>query len=450
MQHITLFDYILLPLYIALFYWRVKKTANAYSSADLKKFMVTAFALRMFGTIAYSMVVQYYYGYGDSFTYYDGGDFFTQQINKDSSSISYLFSSFTDSLDWYNSSSVEAGSSGFFATPENNMVMRISAVLSYLSFNKFLIISLFFGFFSFWGQWKLFLVFDDINKQRNRKLLAYAILYSPSLWFWGSGLLKDSICLGAIGFIIHILYKFFAKRKFSLFDLLSLVFFIFLITMVKPYITNIVCVGIVVMLFSLFLKTIKNKILRLFFLLISIMMTGVLLYASNFAEQINEMTEESVMQIQQFQHNYQSVNDSEETSKAGYGLGELGSSVGSLILKSPLVIFTCLFRPFLWESGKAIILFTSLESLMVFISTLFVMVKMGIISFFRAIFTTPHLLFCFTISMLFALIIGFTTFNFGTMVRYKIIFLPFYYFLLVNLYTNYIASKKQTAAAALP
>jgi hypothetical protein len=36
--------------------------------------------------------------------------------------------------------------------------------------------------------------------------------------------------------------------------------------------------------------------------------------------------------------------------------------------------------------------------------------------------------------MLFALIIGFTTFNFGTLIRYKIMLLPFYYFMLVAIF----------------
>ncbi|MEO7044609.1 MAG: hypothetical protein ABI091_04830, partial [Ferruginibacter sp.] len=117
-------------------------------------------------------------------------------------------------------------------------------------------------------------------------------------------------------------------------------------------------------------------------------------------------------------------------------------SLSSLILKSPYVVFSCMFRPFLWESRKVIILFTSLETTLALVLTIFVMFKVKIFNFFRVILTTPYLLFCFTISILFALIIGFTTFNFGTMIRYKIIFLPFYYFMLVNIYSNFRPVEK--------
>lgn len=442
-MYITILDYALLPLYLALFYWHVRKKANGYEEAELKKFLMVAFGLRMFGSFAYSMVVQYYYGYGDSFTYYDGGNFFREQININIDAVSYLFSSFKETEAWYDATSLDTYFSGYFSEPANNMVMRISAIISYLSFNSFLIISLFFGFFSFWGQWKLFMVFDNINKQRNRKLLAYAILYSPSIWFWGSGLLKDSICLGAVGFIVHILYKFFIKRKTSLIDLLLLGFLIFITNLIKPYIITIITIGIVVMFFSVFLKSFKNILARALLILIGIVMFVFILFTGNFVSQINKIAEESVASIQLFQKNYQISREMDESSQAGFGLGEMELTLGSLVLKSPVVIFTCLFRPFVWESRKIFILFTSFESLLVFLATIYVMFKIGFISFFKTIFITPHLLFCFTISMLFALIIGFTTFNFGTMIRYKIIFLPFYYFLVVNLYSTYSETRKK-------
>ena len=180
---ITPFDYVLALLYILLFYFIVKKKSRKYEP-DLKKYMVTAFFLRMLGSIAYSMLIYYYYGYGDSFKYFQGSEFITDQIKNDLSNASYLLASSKEAVEWYNMVIGDVGLSGYFAIPSAYLMMKISAVISFFSFNRFLIISLFFGFFSFVGQWKLFLVFDDINKHRHRKLIAYAILYTPSIWFW--------------------------------------------------------------------------------------------------------------------------------------------------------------------------------------------------------------------------------------------------------------------------
>lgn len=444
---ITLLDYILLPIYLLIFYLFTRRLANKLNNPELKKIMIRAFWLRMLGSFIYSMLVQYYYGYGDSFTFYVGGNFFRDQIANDIGAISYLFAPFDQMAEWYSSNSPTYGFTGYFSAPASNMVMRILTGISYLSFNAFLIISLFFGMFSFLGQWKLFMVFDRINSKRNRNLLAWAVLYSPSIWFWGSGILKDSICLGSLGLIIHLLHKIFVRKKFSLTNLLFLCVLIFITNVIKSYIITISIVSISIMFFALFLQSIKTKVVKYTLVVIAFLMFGVLFYVGDFTSQINELAAESIAQIEEFQKNYQTTSESDESSQAGFGIGDISTSPAGLVLKSPFVVFTCLFRPFIWESRKIFILFTSLETMLTLIFTLYIMFKMGIFNFFRKIFNSPYLLCCFVMTILFALIIGFTTFNFGTMIRYKIIFLPFFYFLLVNLYINYVLPKKKLAKA---
>lgn len=442
MQYITAIDYVLLPFYLVFFAWRVKRMSHKLETADLKKYIFIAFGLRMLGSVGYSMLIQYYYGYGDSFNFYKAGIFFTEQISENPSNISYLFSSFTDTSEWYNAISTDTSS--FFLTPSNNLVGRISGIVSYLCFNKYLIISLFFGFFSFMGQWKLFMVFDELNKSKNRKLLALAVLCAPSIWLWSSGLLKDSICLGAAGYMVHILYKFIVKKKFSVLDLLALLFLTYIVFIIKSYIISIFLAGFVIMGISVFFMSIRNKVIRAAAMLFTMAIITVVLYQLDFSDTITDATEKAIEQVKDFQHSYGMTENIEENSRAGFEIGEFDGSLNSILIKSPLAIFTCLFRPFPWESRKVIIFFASLESILVLIFTLFVMIRLGILRFFKTIFVTPHLLFCFSISIFFALIIGFTTFNFGTMIRYKVIFIPFYYFLLVNLYSNYRPQKKNT------
>ena len=156
------------------------------------------------------------------------------------------------------------------------------------------------------------------------------------------------------------------------------------------------------------------------------------------SEQITQIVEDSVTQIQGFQDAYQSVNSDDEASRAGFSMADLNPSLGSLAMQAPSAIFTCLYRPFIWESRKVMIMFTSLESMLLLYCTLFLLWKTRFIGFFNAIFKNEYLLFSFIISLMFALVIGFTTFNFGTMIRYKIILLPFFYFLLVHIYTMYV------------
>jgi len=396
-----------------------------------------AFALRMFGAITYSLMVEYYYGYGDTFGYYEGGNFLIDQVQTNFSNIKYIFAPASELQRVYSLENGNIGGvNGYIAIGSWTAIMKVSAMVSILSFNKFLITSLFFGLFSFAGQWKLFMVFNDINKGQNQKLLAFAVLYTPAIWFWSSGLMKEAICLGSLGFIVSILYNAIVKKRRSPVDWLLLVALVYIVYIIKSYIIAILVITIFfTLLFALF-QRIKIILLRLILTILTMVILYIPLSLSNFSEQITDLAEESVMQIENFQKNYQIVQQQDETSMAGFEMSNLNPTFSGFLLRSPVVIFSCLFRPFLWESKKLIILLSALESTLLLLATLFLLLKSRVFGFFKFLFTDPYIFFCFLLSVLFAAIIGFTTFNFGTMTRYKIMLLPFLYFMLVNMYTK--------------
>lgn len=436
MQIITIYDFLLLPVYLALFYYYLKRKAVLYPETSLRRIFFTAFWLRMLGSVGYCLLVQYYYGFGDSFTFYQGSDFVHDQLIKDPGNIKYFFTSAAEFQQWFNSEVGEVSLSGYIGITSSNAVMKISALVSFLAFNKFMIISIFFGLFSFAGQWKLFQVFNHHNKGKNQILLAIAVLYSPSIWFWGSGLMKDSICIGAVGFIISIVYNITVKKKTTIRDWILLPFFIYLVFIIKSYIIIILLASIAFVIFINYVFLLKNTIVRFAVIFLFLVASFLLATFVDFSSQINSLVEESYSQVMSFQQNYEALQSADENSKAGFELTNLDASLSGMLLKSPAVIFSCLFRPFLWESKKIIIIFTSLESTALLLATIFLLFKTRFLWFFNIIFKDPLILFCFVLSIFFALIIGFTTFNFGTMTRYKIVLLPFYYFMLVTIYNR--------------
>ena len=434
-QIITIYDYLLLPFYLIIFYLIVRKKSRKYNGTPLKKFFLLAFWVHMFGVIFFSMLMQYYYGYSDSFGYYAGGDILKDMLVKDFSAVKYFFYSGKDLVSVVQSAGYGDKMPLMMDGDPNVFVMKVSAILSFFSFDKYLIISLFFGFFSFIGSWKLFYVMQKINHGMHIQILGYATIVTPSLWLWGSGLLKEPICIGAIGLSIFILYKFFIRKNFSVANLLLLLLLIYAVTSVKAYITAVFFVSfLVVVLFRLSL-VIKNIALRAGAIFIFIFIVIISLASINIDSYIEDVVTSSYSQIESFRNSYDVVQGQDESSKAGFSIGDLKPTFNSLVLKSPQVIASCMFRPFIWESKKIIILFAALETLIVSLATLFVLLKTKILGFFYDAFNNPYRLFCFVFSMLFALVVGYTTFNFGTMVRYKIIFLPFYFFLLINIYT---------------
>jgi hypothetical protein len=436
MQYITIFDYLLLPVYLLIFYLIVKKVSVRYTAAELRKYFFVSFYLHMFGAVAYALMVQYYYGYGDSFTFYYGSNFFSTQLLQDADNIKYFFKSAAEVKSWYDFEVGDLSVSGYFGIDSNLFIMKISALLSIFSFNKYLIITLFFGFFSFAGLWHLFLVFKDINKGRELKILAWAVLFFPSVWFWGSGLIKDSVCIGAIGFIIYFLYKLFIKKEFSVKSIIGLAVLVYVVAVIKSYIILGLVVGLSVFIFYRFISPFKNIVIRGFVISAFLFAVLVVAYVTNFSDQLKLLAEESMVQIDSFQRNYDIVQNDDERSRATLEMKEMDLSLGGMIANSPVKVFTCLFRPFIWESRKVFILFSAVESLLLLLCTLYLLIKLKFFGFFREIFNNPFVLVSFIISIFFSLIIGFTTYNFGTMARYKIILIPFYLFTLVSLYTT--------------
>jgi hypothetical protein len=181
-------------------------------------------------------------------------------------------------------------------------------------------------------------------------------------------------------------------------------------------------------------KKIQNFAVRIGFFILFLVMTIFFSSLIDWKPQIEELVQGSVAQINSSLQNYQAVAD-EENSKGGFSIAELDPSFAGIMSSAPNAIFSCLYRPFLWESRSIMILLTSIESTMLLLFTLYLLFKTKIFGFFSIILSNNYLVFCFLLSLMFALIIGFTTFNFGTLVRYKIIFMPFFYFLLAEIYS---------------
>src|ERR1019366_3172653 len=139
--------------------------------------------------------------------------------------------------------------------------------------------------------------------------------------------------------------------------------------------------------------------------------------------------------------------DGNETADSNFDLGvEFDGSLKGLINLAPIAIFTTYFRPFIWESHKISQLLASLESLVLLFLTLFVIFKSGLKFFIKMVLTNPLIMYCFLFSFVFAMFVGASTLNFGTLVRYKIPCLPFY---AISLFLIYEKVKEKSARKSL-
>ena len=117
---------------------------------------------------------------------------------------------------------------------------------------------------------------------------------------------------------------------------------------------------------------------------------------------------------------------SEGADGSVYDIGTLDPSITGLLKLAPAAVNVTLFRPYLWESGKVIIFFSAIESTFLLFFTIFTIFKVGPFKFILYIFKDPLLLTFFLFTIIFAIFVGLSSFNFGSLVRYKIPCIPLY------------------------
>jgi hypothetical protein len=134
---------------------------------------------------------------------------------------------------------------------------------------------------------------------------------------------------------------------------------------------------------------------------------------------------------------------------SAYTLGDFDYSPVGMARKLPMAIWVTLYRPYLWEAHNIVMLLSALESLALLILTLYVIMKSGT-AFFRLMITKPVLLFCFSFALVFAFAVGISTYNFGSLVRYKIPMIPFFVMGLFIILDYVKKVKTQFTGSTLP
>ena len=120
----------------------------------------------------------------------------------------------------------------------------------------------------------------------------------------------------------------------------------------------------------------------------------------------------------------QQVSQTEKGS--GYNIGAQDGSLGGMAKLAPQAVVVALFRPFLWEARNPTMLLSALEATYFLLLTLRILWRVGPLKALSAISRVPILTMCFVFSLIFAISVGISSGNFGTLVRYKIPLMPFY------------------------
>jgi hypothetical protein len=182
-----------------------------------------------------ALIYQYYYnGGGDTHTYFTYLLRIRQILFESKSAfLTFVFTSPTDTflIEKY----FEIGAAFFANDTSSNIIIRIALLLSYPLLNTYILISFAFTLFCFYGCWKIFMLFQQLYPHLEKEF-ALACLFLPSVCFWGTGILKDPICLGALGALTYHIYKLFFEKTKIIKRVIVIIICFWLLKVVKVYI----------------------------------------------------------------------------------------------------------------------------------------------------------------------------------------------------------------------
>ncbi|MGY8954265.1 MAG: hypothetical protein ACKVJP_12965, partial [Flavobacteriales bacterium] len=235
MYELTIFDLLSASLWILIigiysyFHYHYNIKQNPYY-----KYYLYGLSAKLFGGIAFGLIYAYYYEYtGDTFTYYKDIQLITSYLYDEPLAV---FKTIFQEVDTFNEDTYHITNQiNFFRGADTFMVIRICTLLNFIAFDTYLGSTVILSYLSFLGVWKLFVLFQDYYPEIRYKL-AIATLYFPSVVFWGSGILKDSIVIGCMGFILYYLNELILKGKLSFFSWFILISSIYITSQTKAYV----------------------------------------------------------------------------------------------------------------------------------------------------------------------------------------------------------------------
>lgn len=431
-------DLVVTPIFIILVYGIAFGVRKSVTDEVNRRYFIPALTVKIIGALALGFIYQFYYDGGDTFNYHTLGSRHIWEAFVDSPlvGLKLLVSDGSSYIDIYKYASRII----FFTDPSSYLVVKIAAVCDLFTFSTYSSTAILFAVFSFIGMWMLFLTFYDKYPHLHR-WLAIASFFIPSVFFWGSGLLKDTITLGCLGIATFEIYRVFILKKRSFTHVVLLLFSLYGIYSIKLYILLVYLPAVILWVFIANLQSIHSTVLKImlfpFVITVALTMAYFAMLKSGEGDKKYALdTLGKTAQITAYDIRYYTGRN----AGSGYSIGELDGTLGSMIRLAPQAINVTLFRPYLWEVNNPLMLMSALESFVLFALSIYIV--FGQFSKLSRTITHPDVFFALFFSLCFAFAVGVSTFNFGTLVRYKIPMLPFFLIALILIRYHSKSDKK--------
>jgi hypothetical protein len=405
-----------------------------------KKYFVIALALKMIGGMSVGLIYFYYYGYGDTVMYFNHGAHHIFQAFFDNPTVAFdlIFGK-----NEYNPQNFKyAMQIWSFQDTNSYFCVRVAGFINLFAFDTYAGCAILFAFLSFILIWRLFTLLVNLYPDMHKEF-AISFFFMPSVFFWGSGILKDTITFAFLCLLVHAAFSIYYFKRNVFINVIMMIIAGFFIISLKIYIL----IAVVPCVAFLFLygpyMALKNPVVKLILApFVLTLATGVGFY---FMQKVSSL--DAKYNLETMAKTAESTARwvhyaSEVSGGSSYSLGDYDFSTFGLIKKTIPAIVVTIFRPFIWEVRNPVMLMASLEAM--FFIWLFYrsfLTRVGLNSLARS--KSIIIPFCLIFAIIFAWAVGLTSYNFGTLVRYKIPMMPFFCVAMYMMYRNKMILLRQ-------
>jgi hypothetical protein len=240
-----------------------------------------------------------------------------------------------------------------------------------------------------------------------------------------------------LGWMIYGSFELLIRRKIAPGSLILTIIGFYLIGLTKLYILVAFIPAFLFWIFFSYSSRIGSGALR-FVAGIGVLVVcsaGIFLLSDTLATQLGQYSVENVAKTSTVIREY--IFGASGDQGSAYDIGEVDPSLTGMLSKFPQAVNVTLFRPYVWEARKPLVLFNALEATLFLVITLKVIFSVGPRKTLSAIRSDPNILFCLIFTLIFGFAVGISSGNFGALSRYRIPCLPMYGLALMLIYYRY-------------
>lgn len=413
------------------------------------KYYLIGLALKIFSAIVFLLIFTEYYGYGDTIDYFKGSVCMSNLLFENPWHYLEIFFGQVDYIhSWfYFNMNTDFPPHFMWIDPNTRFVIALSSLASTIGSRAFMPSTIIVATFSYMGVWKLFLFFTDYYPHL-KKQMAIAVLFVPSVLFWGSGIMKDTYTFAASAWFVYNLYMIFLKKQKIPLNIFLGIINALIILSIKPYIFAALFPGTIIWLSFGRIQKIKNKVMAalMFPFMIAAGFGIILIGLSLLKGQMGDYgsVDQAVKKAQIIQED---LLRTEQYGSNSYNIGKIDGTISGMLRVAPMSLIAGMYRPFLWEARNPVMLISGIENFFLLILTLYLLIRLKFVRFFQFIFSDPVLIFSVLFTILFMFAVGMASANFGALVRYKIPAMPFFVasvFIMLDKYKKYKSKLNKT------